>query len=588
MKNVTHVLKQLYIEAPDKICVHLLYSRQSDQAITYRELLHGSVRYAQALKQAGIRPGEVVILTLDHGEDLLTAFWGAIFNGSIPSILPFLTDKLSPEVYRKSLAALFEITAPTAVITDPDFMGEVQKASKGTSVRAIISSVEVQNRIPDINDVNFDQLHGLTIPPEDIVLLQHSSGTTGLQKGVALSHQAVFNQLKSYSRALDLNHNDVVISWLPLYHDMGLIAGFLLPILERIPLVLMSPFDWVRAPYRLLQAVSNYRGTLCWMPNFAYNFMAQKTRHRDLEGVDLSSLRAVINCSEPMYWKSHKMFLDHFQAYGLRSEALATSYAMAENVFAVTQGGINSPVKLDIIDQGAFLSRQTAEPVGETHKQENLWLGSDQIKNPSVLRMLSAGKPIEDTNVRILDQQGGELPERYIGEIALQSNCMLTGYYHRPDLTKKALLDGWYMTGDLGYLANGELYVTGRKKDLIIVGGKNIYPQDLEYLASEVEGIHAGRVAAFGVFNERTGTEDVVIVAEADYELLEASQPGPSDIQDQTERVAAEIRERVTRGSDIALRYVHVVNRNWLLKTSSGKIARRANREKYLSEFSGV
>jgi acyl-CoA synthetase (AMP-forming)/AMP-acid ligase II len=213
---------------------------------------------------------------------------------------------------------------------------------------------------------------------------------------------------------------------------------------------------------------------------------------------------------------------------------------------------------------------------------------SDQNNNPPVLKMLSAGQPIEDTNVRILDTQGVDLPERHIGEIALQSNCMLTGYYHRPDLTQKALLEGWYMTGDLGYLANGELFVTGRKKDLIIVGGKNIYPQDLEYLASEVEGVHAGRVAAFGVFNERTGTEDVVIVAEADYDLLETRQPGSSDIQDQTERIAAEIRERVTRGSDIALRYVHVVDRNWLLKTSSGKVARRANREKYLSEFSEV
>jgi acyl-CoA synthetase (AMP-forming)/AMP-acid ligase II len=282
------------------------------------------------------------------------------------------------------------------------------------------------------------------------------------------------------------------------------------------------------------------------------------------------------------------MFLDHFQAYGLRSDALATSYAMAENVFAVTQGGINSPVKLDVIDQDAFLSRQTAEPVGERHERENLWMQSDLTENPSVLKMVSAGRPIEDTNVRILDQQGVDLPERHVGEIALQSNCMLTGYYHRPDLTQKALLEGWYMTGDLGYLANGELYVTGRKKDLIIVGGKNIYPQDLEYLASEVEGIHAGRVAAFGVFNERTGTEDVVIVAEVDYDRLEALQPGSSDIQDQTERIAAEIRERVTRGSDIALRYVHVVDRNWLLKTSSGKVARRANREKYLSEFSGV
>jgi len=586
MKNVTHVLKMLYIEAPDKVSVHLLFNRQSDQAITYRELLHGSVRYALALKQAEIRPGEVVILILDHGEDLVMAFWGAILNGSIPSILPFLTEKLSPEVYRKSLAALFEITAPTAVITDSDFMGEVRKASKGRSVSAIISSADVQNRIPDVKEVNFDQLRGLTSPPKDIVLLQHSSGTTGLQKGVALSHRAVFNQLESYSRALDLNQNDVIVSWLPLYHDMGLIAGFLLPILKRVPLVLISPFDWVRAPYRLLQAISSYRGTLCWLPNFAYNFMALKTRHRDLELVDLSSLRAVINCSEPMSWKSHKMFLDRFQAYGLRSEALATSYAMAENVFAVTQGGINSPVKLDVIDQNTFLSHQIAEPVGETYKRENLWLEPDQTENLPVLKMLSTGQPIEDTNVRILDQQGVDLPERHIGEIALQSNCMLSGYYHRPDLTQKAFLEGWFMTGDLGYLANGELFVTGRKKDLIIVGGKNIYPQDLEYLASEVEGVHAGRVAAFGVFNEQTGTEDVVIVAEADYDLLEDGQSGTSNINDQPERIAVEIRERVTRGSDIALRYVHVVERNWLLKTSSGKVARRANREKYLSEFS--
>ena len=156
--------------------------------------------------------------------------------------------------------------------------------------------------------------------PEDIALLQHSSGTTGLQKGIALSHQAVFNQLDAYRDALHTDAEDVIVSWLPLYHDMGLIAGFLMPILSAIPLVMMSPFDWVRAPQRLLQAISDYRGTLCWLPNFAYNFCAQKIRPNQLEGVDLSSLRAVINCSEPMRAESHQVFLERFAPYGFQSD----------------------------------------------------------------------------------------------------------------------------------------------------------------------------------------------------------------------------------------------------------------------------
>jgi len=389
------------------------------------------------------------------------------------------------------------------------------------------------------------------------ILLQHSSGTTGLQKGVALSHRAVLNQLSAYGPTIRMTPADVVVSWLPLYHDMGLIAGFLMPILLRAKLVLMSPFDWVRAPQRLLQAVSAHRGTLSWLPNFAYNFCARKIRDRDLEGVDLSTWRAVINCSEPMRWSSHEAFRERFQAYGLRPEALATCYAMAENVFAVTQGGIDSPVTVDEVHRESLLSRGRAEPAP----------GDDLA-----VKMLSAGVPIPNTSVRVVDEGGRDLPERQIGEIVLQGDCLLTGYFRRDDLTENAFLEGWYRTGDLGYLADGELYVTGRKKELIIVGGKNIYPQDLEALAEEVEGVHPGRVVAFGVFNEELGTEDVVVVAEADGN-------DPSD----RKRIAREIRDAIARGSDVNARYVEVVDRGWLLKTSSGKNARRANREKYLS-----
>ena len=366
----------------------------------------------------------------------------------------------------------------------------------------------------------------------------------------------MFNQLESYARAIRLTPDDVIVSWLPLYHDMGLIAGFLMPILCGVPLVLMSPFDWVRVPARLLQAVSQYRGTLTWLPNFAYNFCAQKIRDRQLEGVDLSLWRAVINCSEPMHAESHRMFREKFAPYGLRPDALATCYAMAENVFAITQGGIESPVTEDVIGLAAFVGERRALP------------GPDA--EPS-LTMLSAGRPLENVKVRVLDEARAPLPDRVIGEIALRSNCMLTGYFKRPDANAQAFHEGWYLTGDLGYLADGELYITGRKKDLIIVGGKNVYPQDLEYLANEVPGVYPGRVVAFGVYDEQAGTEEVVLIAETDATDLAERQ-----------HLADEIRMRVTKGTAVALRVVELVAREWLVKTSSGKVARGANREKYL------
>ena len=558
MKNIANQLLQNYQQAPEQKVLHLLFNRQPDQSITSTQLLQGAVGYARALQEADIQPGEVVILILQHGEELIYAFFGAILHGAIPSIMPFLTEKLSPEQYRFSLSALFQITAPAAVITYPAFKDEVQQAILATPtqgphpVRKLLLNTDIQ----PVDQVDMTGLAGFTCSPEEIVLLQHSSGTTGLQKGVALSHQAVFNQLDSYARSIRLADEDVIVSWLPLYHDMGLIAGLLMPILLRIPLVLMSPFDWIRAPHRLFQAVSFYKGTLSWLPNFAYNFCAQKIRDRDLEGVDLSRWRAVINCSEPMHHKSHQMFLERFQPYRLHPQALATCYAMAENVFAVTQGGIEKPVNVDRISQQTYFSSRLALPA--------------QDQEPFIA-MLSAGEPIEGTQVKIVNDHRKELPERHIGEIALQSNCMLTSYYHRPDATAKAFHQGWYLTGDLGYMVDGEVYVTGRKKDLIIVGGKNIYPQDLENLAGEVPGIHPGRTVAFGLANDETGTEDVVLIAEAENELSAL----------QIEELENHIRQTVTRGSDIALRYVKVVERGWLLKTSSGKIARSANRDKY-------
>jgi acyl-CoA synthetase (AMP-forming)/AMP-acid ligase II len=556
MNTVVHLLNQHYQQIPENTAITLQHAGQPDHPVTFRDLIEESARYTHLLQEARIKPGEVVLLIFQHGADLIYSFWGTILSGSIPSIMPFLTEKLLPERYRADLASLISVTKPAAIITYPEFEDEVRMALKtGDSVRVVLTSAQ----IPKIESVDFSKLRGLQRHPEDIVLLQHSSGTTGLQKGVALSHQAVLSQLESYSKAIHFSAQDIVVSWLPLYHDMGLIAGFLMPILSTTHLVLMSPFDWVKSPVRLMKSISDYRGTLVWLPNFAYNFCATRIRDRDLAGVDLSSWRAVINCSEPMRYESHKHFLDRFAAYGFKDTTLDTCYAMAENVFGVTQGGIDGLVWIDEVDRDALQIDGVAAPAKD---------GSPAV------HMVSAGKPIPGVEVKVVDAAGQTLPERKIGELALRSNCMLTGYYHRPDLTKKAFLDGWYLTGDLGYIANGEVFVSGRKKDMIIVGGRNIYPQDLELLAGSVQGVRPGRVVAFGVFDEDLGTESPVVVIEVD-----------SQDADEKMRIEDEVRQTVTRGSAVALRRVQVVPSRWLIKTSSGKIARSANREKYLREF---
>lgn len=585
-QNISQVLSNAYHQFPHKTAVHLLFSNRPEQTISYQQLVNRSAVFARSLRAAGIQADEVVIIILQHSQELLFTFFGTILRGAIPSIMPFMTEKLLPDHYRAALVALFEITKPAAVVTYKDFLFEVQQASKDTSIKSILVAEDIfldigEELIPQPVEVNFSHLGGLDQQPADIALLQHSSGTTGLQKGVALSHQSIFNQLKNYTRALNFSESDIVASWLPLYHDMGLIAGFLMPIILGATLVLLSPFDWVRAPYRLLQAISKHRATFCWLPNFAYNFCALKIRDKDLEGVDLSSLKAITNCSEPMHWKSHRLFFERFAQYGLEPKALATSYAMAENVFAVTQGGIQTPVQIDYIDRKIFVEKQIAHPVKDFQNQQEALQEKEVMDDPDILCMLSAGPPIDGTRVSVLDPEGTHLADRVVGEIVIQSDCMLTGYYHRPDLTKKTFLNGWFLTGDLGYRVKDQIFITGRKKDIIIVGGKNIYPQDLERLAGEVEGVYPGRVVAFGLFNEIGGTEDVVILAET---MMDEDQFSSNpEVKKELEIISAMIRQHVTRGSDISLRYVHLVHRNWLIKTSSGKIARSANRDKYLA-----
>ncbi len=216
-----------------------------------------------------------------------------------------------------------------------------------------------------------------------------------------------------------------MVSWLPLYHDMGLIAGFVMPLVCGVPLVLMSPFKWVRDPKVLMQAIHRHHGSLCWLPNFAYNHSARAIRPRDMDGLDLSSVRLLINCSEPVWMESHQAFLAKFGPYGLKEQALSTCYAMAENTFAVTQYPAGRPAQVDWVNTRLLQEQRRAEP-----DRPDL-----TISTP----MVSCGFPIPGTQIRVVGEHGDPLPERRVGEIALRSDCMLSGYYRRPDVTAQAI-----------------------------------------------------------------------------------------------------------------------------------------------------
>jgi fatty-acyl-CoA synthase len=535
-------------ERPDDTAL-VFIAGGKETSITYRRFFAHAAACAQSLHTSSISAGDLIVLVGEHSEAVLVSFWGALQLGAVPSIFPFLSDKLDPDRYFASVRELVSRSEVRAVLASPSVLSGLAAALNGLDVRLLpLTAPEpdpsLTMNVPLVSD------SGST------AFLQHSSGSTGQQKGVMLSHRAVLNQIDSYSRAITLTQSDVIVSWLPLYHDMGLIAGFIMPLVAGVKLVLMSPFEWVRQPAMLLHAIHRHQGTLCWLPNFAYNFLAQRVRDNLLNGINLSSLRAVINCSEPVYAESHRLFLDRYRAYKLPETALATCYAMAENTFAVTQSRIGTTPRTDRVNSNTLLSERHAAP-DET----------------STLTFVSCGVPIPGCQVQVVDKHGSPLSERYVGEIILRSDSMLNGYHRHPDATSLAFVNGWFYTGDMGYLADGELYITGRKKDLIIVGGKNIYPQDIENLLNDIPGLHPGRSVAFGVPSPQTGTEDIAVAAEVNTDDIDAR----ADIM-------REIRSRVAQTLDVAVRYVHLVDAKWLIKTSSGKVARAANRDKFIQE----
>lgn len=536
--------------SPERVFAKLLVAGKKSTTISYADLIQQASRYARFYCEAGIQQREVIVVIHNDLEQTLYSFVGALFYGAIPSIFAFPSVKVSPHEYSKTLSLLLNVCDTRFLLTYKDLGDQLDGWVDPNKIRALVSN--------DALKCKPDRPHR-AIDADHVVLLQHSSGTTGLKKGVALSNRSVVRQLRNYTSTLSLEENDKIISWLPLYHDMGLIACFILPLACGVPLVMMSPFEWIANPTMLLRAIDDEKCTLCWMPNFAYNFLASRVSDADIASIDLTSMRAFINCAEPISGASFQLFYDRFRQTGLKEEMLSTCYAMAENTFAVTQGAIHTQPKTEILDGAVLRSRHKAILAGE--------------RTDSLQTVISSGEIIPNNELRIVDERGQELPERRVGEIIIRSDSMLTEYYHRPDLTTDAIKNGWYFTGDFGYMADNHLFVLGRKKDMIIVAGKNIYPQDIEEIVSGIAGVYPGRVVAFGIYDEQIGTEEIVILAETTEQ--KSKQLGIKLA------IAKAVREQLECVANEIMLLPHM----WLMKSSSGKISRPGNREKYLAEL---
>jgi len=512
--------------------------------------------YARGLRRAGVEPDDVVVLAIGDLPQLIGAVLGALYRGAIPAIASFGVERLDRDIHRARVAALVRSCAPRALVCTAERAALFQSLVEGLGCETL-SCEDLY--VPPTNGGS-DTWPGRA--PDDIAYLQYSSGTAGAQKGVMHTHRGVLRYLESKRKSWAVAH-DVLVSWLPLYHDLGFVSGLLCPLVLGTYGVLMSPQQWIRDPKILFRALHEYRGSISFMPNFALNHCVRIIRDRDLEGIDLSHWNELVIGGEPVREDSLRMFAERFAPYGFRPSGLRIGYGMAELVEGVTGSVICQLPDVDWIDRVQLETHQRAVPAPP--------------RQPGSVSVVSCGLAIEGAELRVVDAQGEALPERHVGEILIRSEYMFRGYYLQPELTARVMRGDWFCSGDLGYLADGQLYLTGRKNDLIIVGGRNVHPEDLEPLADKIPGIYPGRVVAFGVPDALSGSERIVLLCETAPECDAAQQLA----------IERRLRSQVTQEFGVTLGDIRFLPRGWIIKTSSGKNARPDNRAKYLAQCAG-
>jgi acyl carrier protein len=546
-KTLLEVLDWHVEQHPERPHILLYQDADEGESLNYRQLKSGAAKVAAGLQQAGLEPAEPVTIMLPSGADYFYSFFGILMSGGIPVPVypPARPSQLEDHMLRHAriLANCLSVT----LITVP----EARKVA-----RILKSHVPSLKHIVTVSELMASSM--IVAPPSlnssDIAFIQYTSGSTGHPKGVVLTHANLLANIRAMGQTVKAGPEDIFVSWLPLYHDMGLIGAWLGSLYYAMLLVVMSPLSFLARPERWLWAIHRYRGTLSASPNFGFEYCLKRLKDEDLQGLNLNCWRAAFNGAEAISPETLQQFESRLANYGFHADAMMPVYGLAESSVGLAFPPLNRGPVIDQIDRAAFMHSGQAIPE------------PDSGQHP--LRFVSCGLPLPGHQIRIIDHAGHELPERQEGRLEFRGPSTTSGYYRDADNTRKLFHEGWLDSGDLAYIANGEIYITGRIKDIIIRAGRNIYPHELEEAVGNIPGIRTGRVAVFGSVDSRTATEQLVVLAET-----------RSKDAGERENLRTAINTLATDLVGAPPDEVILAPPGTVLKTSSGKIRRAASRE---------
>jgi len=538
-----------------RVHIQLFDDYTDGEVITYQRLWDEASALAGALQYAGLEPGETVALMLPTSREYFFSFFAVVLAGAVPVPIypPVRRTQLEDHLRRQSgilrnCGASFLITGSDAKFPARLLTAQVESLRSvvtADELRAADRSAEIVRRAGD-----------------DIGFLQYTSGSTGDPKGVMLTHANLLANIRADGAAMRASSADVFVSWLPLYHDMGLIGAWFGSLYHAPKLVIMPPLSFLSRPERWLWAVHRYHGTLSAAPNFAFDLCVRRIDDKAIEGLDLSGWRVVANGAEAISPETMDAFCERFAAYGFDGSAMLPVYGLAECAVGLTFSPLGRGPRIETIDR-EILARDGRATVLQSGQPS---------AGANALTLVSCGLPLPRHEIRIVDDAGRELPERMEGHLQFRGPSATAGYYRNPEKTAALIKNGWLASGDRAYIAGGELFITGRTKDLIIRAGRNIYPTELEHHIGEIDGIRNGCVAVLGSPDPASGTERLVVIAET----RRQGEAQRAELERMINELAIDI---VGAPAD----EVVLVHPNTVLKTSSGKIRRADTRRRYES-----